>query len=52
MPDAFDLIPVDECPDCSTVLFERRCRGCGYTAPPAPHVERPRQGDNLPGVRG
>lgn len=47
MPNAFDLVPVDECPDCCTVHFEGRCRGCGYVAPPIPHVERPTDGDEL-----
>lgn len=50
MPDAFDLIPVDKCRSCSTVLYEGRCRGCSYVGPAIPYVERPTEGDELPGV--
>lgn len=52
MPDAFDPIPGDKCPGCSTMMFEGRCRSCGYVAPPPAHVERPRHGDDLPSAAG
>lgn len=51
MTDPLDTIPIDACPECGTVLQEGRCRGCGY-AREVPHVERPNQGNELPGVGG
>lgn len=52
MDSPLDAIPIEKCPSCRTVLQEGRCRGCGYEAPAVPHVERPTDGDELPGIRG
>ena len=51
MDGPLDLIPLEACPDCGTALQGGRCRGCGY-AEVIPHVERPTDGDELPGVHG
>ncbi len=49
MIDPLDIIPLDRCSQCGTVLQDARCRGCG-DAREVPHVERPTGGDELPGV--
>lgn len=51
MTDPLDAISIDACPECGTVLQDGRCRGCGY-AREVPHVERPKGGDELPGIYG
>ncbi len=49
------LDPLDaldqRCVRCGALVYDTRCRNCGQQTAP-PHVERPRDGDDLPGVLG
>ncbi|WP_413318331.1 hypothetical protein AA0Z99_00200 [Agrococcus sp. 1P02AA] len=52
MPDPLDLIPVEACPDCGTVLHESGCRGCGFERPPLPGDCGHDVGADLPSISG
>lgn len=47
-----NLLPVDACPECGTVLQDWGCRGCGCERAPLPRAARPTGGDELPSIGG
>ncbi|WP_177220334.1 hypothetical protein [Agrococcus baldri] len=55
MPDIFDELDF-RCPKCNVLVYDERCRGCGYVieALRIPEVESKRVAghDDVPGIGG
>ncbi|WP_306231136.1 hypothetical protein [Agrococcus beijingensis] len=50
MADALEDLD-DRCERCGALVWDERCRACGYVHDGPPHVDKP-DTEALPGIRG